>query len=449
LLCYSVEAEKAAKGAGEGLIEANLEETKRAIRAAGSYQRSRDGELAPTWIAVKRALPTLQLIPQQKFRYAVSGMVADPQIFERASTALQSSSAWQRGQRLPPEPLFPSSPALTSTDESVLSALHVELDICAALASTLNVRLDVDAEQSWLQDAVDRYYQVLADRHNAGRTQAIVGQTYQTYRIDTRDRLLADLAHARAACLPSLTKLVRGAYHEAENARAARLRRPSPVWPSKAATDECYDACAEIMADEVIRDVRSADTRHPQVGVLFASHNAESTQKTLARFREAGLVRNAGRQLEVSDALRGRIVFGQLLGMPAGSVLATDRANGAHRHVGQPDGDPRQPLCPFVYLFGTACAQVVRRSHLRAAHELTRRAQHPVRRGSSGPALSGPPRPREQGRPLRSVLPQSLHLAVLTSDRTGDGTGGRGVREERRAVSRELRRRVRAMVPWD
>lgn len=254
--------------------------------------------------------------------------MSDPYVLERASAALQSSSTWQRGQRLPDNPLFPFSPSLTESDEAILSSLLTELNRCASLASSLGVRIDIDAEQTWFQSAIDRYYQLLASAHNA-RSHPIVYQTYQTYRIDARDRLQADLTHARANHLSFGAKLVRGAYVESERARAKATKHDSPLWSDKSETDACYDACAGDMVDAVVEDVKEKRTQ--QVGVLFASHNSLSTQRVLYRFREAGLLKARGKRLEVADALRGRILFGQLLGA-CRPVMLRNRLDTAYRH---------------------------------------------------------------------------------------------------------------------
>ena len=127
------------------------------------------------------------------------------------------------------------------------------------------MRVDIDAEQSWFQDAIDRYWELLAAEFNqpsnvggkklpsppigpphcssAGADLATVFQTYQTYRTDAEQRLAADLAYARQKGFSFGAKVVRGAYVDAENALAKRRGVASPIWPDKARTDKCYDRC--------------------------------------------------------------------------------------------------------------------------------------------------------------------------------------------------------------
>ena len=55
--------------------------------------------------------------------------------------------------------------------------------------------------------------------------------------------------------------------------------------------------------------------RDHQTAALFASHNVDSARYVLEQLRDLKLVKNRGRGLDVLEELRGRIVFGQLLGM--------------------------------------------------------------------------------------------------------------------------------------
>ena len=194
-------------------------------------------------------------------------------MLERASEACTSSSAYQRGQRLPAERLFPISPLLSETDEVALDALYQSLRQLCDEARRLGVRLDIDAEQSWFQPAIDRYYEMLSQEFNrpvqVGTPSSVIpfwrsstsstllmppvvyqvgsgtligvfrtkltlpSQTYQCYRTDAYARLSSDAAHARATGVSFGAKLVRGAYVEAERIRAQSLMYKSPIWSTR------------------------------------------------------------------------------------------------------------------------------------------------------------------------------------------------------------------------
>ena len=111
-------------------------------------------------------------------------------------------------------------------------------EICKA-AHEANVRILVDAEESWFQDVIDEMAYEAMEKYN--KETAIVYNTYQMYRHDMLRRL-KDAHHTSVAKQFFLgVKLVRGAYMEKERARAIEQNYESPIQPNKAATDEDYN----------------------------------------------------------------------------------------------------------------------------------------------------------------------------------------------------------------
>ena len=101
------------------------------------------------------------------------------------------------------------------------------------------VRLLADAEESWMQDAADVLMEEMMFKYN--RERAVIFNTLQCYRWD-RMQYLKDL-HSRAKEEGFIVgaKIVRGAYLEKENERAAKMGYPSPICENKEATDVNYN----------------------------------------------------------------------------------------------------------------------------------------------------------------------------------------------------------------
>lgn len=83
----------------------------------------------------------------------VTGLVYEPALLSRASSALNNSSSFARGTSVPDGSLFPQGLDLSDEDHVVLKELFTGLrEICAA-GRDGGVRVLVDAEQSWFQPA--------------------------------------------------------------------------------------------------------------------------------------------------------------------------------------------------------------------------------------------------------------------------------------------------------
>lgn len=159
--------------------------------------------------------------------------------------------------------------------------------ICAR-AAELKVRIFVDAEESWIQDAIDRLTEAMMAEHN--RHSAIVYNTIQLYRHDRLQYLktqIVDTTHFLGF------KLVRGAYMEKERERAAAMGYESPIQPDKSASDRDYDEALKQCVHHIDR-----------VSICAGTHNENSSTLLMKLMVEKGLARNDS-----------RVYFSQLLGM--------------------------------------------------------------------------------------------------------------------------------------
>lgn len=131
------------------------------------------------------------------------------------------------------------------------------------IAAEKGIGVLIDAEESWIQDPIDRLTMEVMEEFN--KEKVVVYNTIQLYRHD-RLRFL-ELSHkiAQEQGFKLGVKLVRGAYMEKERTKAAERGQPSLIQKDKAATDADFNAAVRYCLDHV-------DT----IAVIIASHNEES-----------------------------------------------------------------------------------------------------------------------------------------------------------------------------
>lgn len=162
--------------------------------------------------------------------------------------------------------------------------------ICAAAAEA-GVPTLVDAEESWIQDAIDELVAAMMERYNTQR--ALIYNTVQLYRHDRLAFLKRSTEEARAKGYQLGVKLVRGAYMEKERERAAEKGYRDPIQPDKTACDRDYDEALRWCVSNVDR-----------VSIVAGTHNEQSSLLLARLMNEHGIAHD--------DT---RIWFSQLLGM--------------------------------------------------------------------------------------------------------------------------------------
>ena len=164
------------------------------------------------------------------------------------------------------------------------------VDICSA-ASENNVCIFIDAEESWIQHAIDDLVLEMMKRFNIQKP--AVFNTIQMYRHDRLAYLKDILKLARDEKFFVGMKIVRGAYMEKERDRAKELGYPSPIQPDKTSCDRDYDLAVKLCVENI--DI---------VSICAGTHNEQSSRLLM----ELMLINN----IEANDT---RIYFSQLLGM--------------------------------------------------------------------------------------------------------------------------------------
>ena len=172
-----------------------------------------------------------------------------------------------------------SAETLTRVEVSEYRNALKRLDAICYHASKKNVSIFIDAEESWIQDAIDHLVWLMMRRYNKQRV--VVYNTYQYYRHDRLHFLTESYDRAQQEGFLLGAKLVRGAYMEKERARAIKLNYATPINADKAATDDLYNTALRFCIDHL-------DT----MAVCNASHNAESALLQVELMDKKGLPRD-------------------------------------------------------------------------------------------------------------------------------------------------------------
>jgi proline dehydrogenase len=144
------------------------------------------------------------------------------------------------------------------------------------LAKEKGVGILIDAEETWIQDPIDRLAIELMAIYN--KEKVVVYNTYQLYRNDRLNFLQLSLKIAKEKNFKLGVKLVRGAYMEKERLRAKEEGVASPIHLDKEATDKDFnDATAFCI------------THKEMVCSIIASHNEQSNLLAAQLMIEKGI----------------------------------------------------------------------------------------------------------------------------------------------------------------
>ena len=160
---------------------------------------------------------------------------------------------------------------LTAAENQQLEKVRARIRRMAQFAAKSGRALMIDAEETWIQGAIDQLAREAMQEFN--RDQLVVLTTIQCYRVGRQAQLRADLDHASDHSYFYGVKLVRGAYMEKERDRAATMGYASPIQPDKAGTDAEYDACVRMMLEALGRPDAPG-----RVGVVIGTHNEDSNR---------------------------------------------------------------------------------------------------------------------------------------------------------------------------
>lgn len=154
-----------------------------------------------------------------------------------------------------------------------------------------NVPVFIDAEDSWIQGAIDHLCEEMMTVYN--KEKVLIYTTIQFYRWDRLEYLKGLHEKAKEKGFKIGVKLVRGAYMEKERERAKEKGYKDPIQPNKEATDKAYNDALRYCVENI-----------DDISICAGSHNESSAQVLVDLIDEFKLDKNDK-----------RIYFAQLLGM--------------------------------------------------------------------------------------------------------------------------------------
>ena len=228
-----------------------------------------------------------------------------PDVLERASAALVKAGGVVEDRAAA------ARAALRGADAESWDAGWARLTTLfdAAQAKAGPMCVIIDAEQTWLQPAIDALAERAARRYNdtrllsaAAANGPLILNTYQCYLTSTASRLTRDASVAAAEGWTHGVKPVRGAYLSSETARAAAARTRPPCHSTIDATHAAYDAAVAAALDAVASG---------RAELMVATHNTDSIALAAEGAAARGLDRGSA-----------PLLFGQLKGMADQATLA-------------------------------------------------------------------------------------------------------------------------------
>lgn len=165
------------------------------------------------------------------------------------------------------------------------------VDILCNYAFNSNIPIMIDAEESWIQDAIDEVALTMMFRYNKERP--IVYNTTQMYRHDRLDYLKSLYQDSIDEGFYLGIKTVRGAYMEKERARAHKKNYKDPIQANKEATDKAFNDAIRFCLNHTER-----------IALCCGTHNEESSMLLANLLDEKDMPNN-----------HPQVYFSQLLGM--------------------------------------------------------------------------------------------------------------------------------------
>ncbi|OWZ03976.1 Proline oxidase [Phytophthora megakarya] len=181
---------------------------------------------------------------------------------------------------------------LSDNEKTQMHNMIARLESLANDAAERGVKLMVDAEQTYMQPAIDHLTLNLQRKYNREGADTIYN-TFQCYLKMSSDRIDIDLERARREKFRFAAKLVRGAYMVQERKRARDKGYADPIHDTIEDTHTNYDS----QVSKLLRNNHLAS-------FMVASHNEKSVVNTVQQMQDIGISRATG-----------GVYFGQLLGM--------------------------------------------------------------------------------------------------------------------------------------
>ncbi|MEP7320790.1 MAG: proline dehydrogenase family protein [Saprospiraceae bacterium] len=183
------------------------------------------------------------------------------------------------------------SQPLEPFEEAELDKVKKRMHKVVHLASDMGVAVFVDAEESWVQDAMDTLVEEMMESYN--KRKVVVYNTFQMYRKDRLDFLKKSFDRSISRNYYLGAKIVRGAYMVKEGDRAKVEGHESPVFETKEGSDESFNQAIEFCVNH-----------YDRISSCNASHNMQSCMLQARLIAERSIPKN-----------HSHLNFCQLMGM--------------------------------------------------------------------------------------------------------------------------------------
>jgi proline dehydrogenase len=189
---------------------------------------------------------------------------------------------------------------LSSFELREMQHVHDRALAIASEAAEHGIKLLFDAEQTWVQPAIDNLVLNLQETFNDTSKSdfPVIFQTYQCYLKGALQRIEEDVKRSQRMRYHFGAKLVRGAYMHSERQRAMDFHIASPIHDTIEDTHASYDGALEFLLS----------LQHPRnqsmVEIMIATHNQKSVEKAVQLMIEKHIAKE-----------KGKVHFAQLLGM--------------------------------------------------------------------------------------------------------------------------------------
>ncbi|MFN4144539.1 MAG: proline dehydrogenase family protein [Runella sp.] len=152
---------------------------------------------------------------------------------------------------------------LDAAEQAAFERIQKRVDILCKKAHDLEVKIFIDAEESWIQTVIDQLAYEAMKKYN--KVSPIVYNTFQLYRQDMLENLKNACREAKSEGYFLGAKLVRGAYFEKERQRAYENEYQDPIHATKEDTDRDFNRAIEFCLEN--REV---------VSICLGTHNEYS-----------------------------------------------------------------------------------------------------------------------------------------------------------------------------
>ncbi|MCP1384146.1 proline dehydrogenase family protein [Runella salmonicolor] len=212
---------------------------------------------------------------------------------------------------------------LTSNEQAAFERLKVRVDQLCQKAHDLDVKIFVDAEESWIQDVIDQLAYKAMQKYNTKKP--IVYNTFQMYRRDMLENLKKATHEAKVEGYYLGAKLVRGAYFEKERQRAYESEYQDPIHATKEDTDSDYNKSILFALEN--RDV---------ISICLGTHNESSCFYCIELMQKLNIPHNDP-----------HVWFAQLLGMS--DNISYNLANAGYNVAKYVPYGPVETVMPYLF----------------------------------------------------------------------------------------------------